>query len=289
VSLPLPLYWRRCQELNSREILKSAVESSPLLVTPITPMVSKKHLKRDVCSLHAQELTPSADSANEKEDPSSSPPVALVVSYPLTSVVLSSASLHVPTTGSRPDKMHHSPSEKTIFPASDMSSAEESSSEIQTYSGRDGNQEDMQLPLCSYAALPLESNYNNLLSSPDRLSTRRMQIGGNPLESDGTLKSKMSLNFDQEKSLSGKKTPATPGVVEASDSSPIPATYVDFLSPEDYSCDSKTPHVVMIDLTQESDESDVATGVVSDTSSVQDHSSEREKEKQGMHNHNLLS
>ena len=282
VSLPLPLYWRRCQELNSR---KSTVESSPLLVTPITPMVSKKHLKRDACSLHVQELTPSAenaDSAKGKKD-SSLPPVTLVVSYPLTSVVLSSAS------PSNIDKIHHSPLEKTIVPTFEVSSAEESSSQILANNGCDGNQEDTQLALRSYAALPVKSNCDHLLSSPERLSTRRMQIGGNPLERGGTLKSKMCLDFNLENLLSGKNTTAAPGEVEVSDSSPIPATYVDFLSPEDYSRDSKTtssPHVVVIDLTQDSEESDVATGtgVASETSGVQVHSSGRDKEKQGRYN-----
>ena len=289
VSLPLPLYWRRCEELNSRKLLKSAVESSPPLFTPITPMMSKKHLKRDVHSLRVQEQIPSpenADSAKEKEN-SSVPPVSLVVSYPLTSLVLSSADLA--TKVSKTDKIHTSVSAKMSFPVVEMS-CEKSCSPILADNGCGESQEDTQLALRSCTALPgspVKSSHNQLLlSTPERLSTRRMQIGGNLLEKDGAPKSKKSLGFVLEKLSSGENalTTCMPTVVEMGDYSPIPATYVDFLSPEDYSCDiesTSSPHVVVISSPQHSEGSGLSTDVTSDNLSIKQHSSGRDGEKQG--------
>ena len=290
VSLPLPLYWRRCQELNSRKLLNKAVESSPLLFTPITPIVSKKHLKGD---LLVQDHVENADSAKGKEN-SLLPPVSLIVSYPLTSLVLSSAQLA--TKGSNTDKIHTSVSAKMNFAVVEMSS-EESSSQILPYSGHGESQEDTQLALRSFTALPgslVKSNHNQLLlSTPERLSTRRVQIGGNPIGRDGALKSKKSLDFVLEKLSSGKKTltTCTPRVVEMSDYCPIPATYIDFLSPEDYTCESESsssPHVVVIGSPQHSEGSGLSTGVASDTVSIKQHSSERDKEKQGIIYYNIV-
>lgn len=285
VSLPITLYWRTCQELDSRKVLKSEAESLPPLVTPITPMVSKKHLKKDVCSLRAPEQmlgTENADSAKEKES-LLSPSVPLVVSYPLTLLVVSSIGSKTDTT------IHHSPS---TFPVDKKSSAlaNESSGQILNSNGHDGNQEDTQLALRSYPALPaspVKSIFNHF-SSPERLSTRRMQIGGNPLEREG---SKNSLDFVLEELSSGeKKIPAaaaTTGAVEVSNYSPTLATCVDFLSPDDYTCEdgmASSPHVVVIGSPQDSEGSDLRVATVmaaGEVLSVHDHSSGRDGDKQG--------
>ena len=293
VSLPLPLYWRRCQELNSNKILRSVVESSPLLFTPITPMVSKKRLKRDTSSFCVHEGPPSpvnfddANKASEKEkEASTSLPMSLVVSYPLTSLTLPSANLAAER--SKTDKRHNSALVKTCIAVVEMSS-EECSSQILSYNGHGENEEDTQLPLRSYPALPgspVKSSHNQLLSTPERLSTRRIQIGGSPLESEVALKSKKSLGFILEKLSSTKETTATSGVMEMNDYSPTSATYVDFLSPDDYTCESTTttsPHVVVVSSPQHSEESGLSTAVASEMLNIKEHSFERDKEKEGVY------
>ena len=163
-------------------------------------------------------------------------------------------------------------------------------SQICTYDGHGGNQEDAQPALCSYHSIPaspVELDCNHLLSTPEILSIKRMQIGGNPSERDQTLKSKKKgLDFVLDKLTSREKVPAAtvPGEAEVSDYSPTQATYVDFLSSEDYTCVSETPSgplVVVIGLPQHSEEKDVVTGVEIEPSSVEDQSIGRDKETQG--------
>ena len=273
VSLPLTLYWRRCQELNSSKMSKSVVESSPLLFTPITPMMSRKCLKRGISGPCVDD-DPNKPNEKEKET-SMSPPTALVVSYPLTSLTLSSATLAVKR--SETDSTNCSALAKTSIAVVEIS-GDECSNQVLSCNGRGKNEEeDTQLALRLHPALlgsPVKSLHNQLLSSPERLSTRRrIQIGGNPLERGRALNSKRSLDFVVEKLSSGKKTATTPGVIEVSDYSPMPATCVDFLSTEDYTCESETatsPHVVVVSSPQPCEENGLAMGGASETLSTKE-------------------